>query len=44
MERPSFVGALSVPSLRAQMVEVARDQNEVGQVADVLIERYPEFG
>ena len=40
MERPSYVAALSVPSLRQQMVEVVGDRVDVGHAADVLIERY----
>jgi hypothetical protein len=39
MERPSFVAALSVPALRQQMVEVAGERDDIGHVADVLIER-----
>jgi hypothetical protein len=39
MERPSYVAALSVPSLRQQMVEV-REMADIGHMADVLIEKY----
>jgi hypothetical protein len=43
MERPSYVAAQSIPSLRQQMVEVVRDRVDIGHTADVLIERYPSF-
>ena len=43
MERPSYVAAQSIPSLRQQMVEVVGDRVDIGHTTDVLIERYPPF-
>jgi len=40
MERPSYMAALSVPTLRQQMVEVSGVPEGSRHVADVLVERY----
>jgi len=39
MERPSYIAALSVPSLRQQMIEVVEEPDDTAHTTEVLLER-----
>lgn len=39
MERPSYIAALSVPSLRQQMIEVVEEPDDNPHTTEVLLER-----